>query len=631
MNLRSLSTIACFFAWPLLLLAADGLVRARVVLAFGWVEWSYYLASVALMLGAYCAVAWGLRRLHPRWPYRSALALVAICSLTMVAFGYGAYRANGDLPDLFLLSYIRCEPENAMILFKDSFKLYYLLPLLLAIAGLCLLLDRSLRLAPALPLRGLRRRVLAAGLCYAAMWYCWGGTAGRGQCFVPLVRIPAVVAMYGYNEWKGINPRPIELPPRQPKSIPGKFPRSPVNVLLILNESLRRQNLAIYGHPRDTTPCMTRFAAEHPGKFFKFNRAYANSTTTLLSVPSILTGISPLQPIQYRIEAPLLWQWAGAADMETFLFTSHDLSWCHIGRFITTPGPDTHWDQTVDRLPHYRDLGCDDHFTVDRAVRHLKAAANSSRPFMGVVHLNTNHYPYNTRREYQRWSGAEVDLYDNTILETDTHTGRLIDTLKTIGKLENTVIIFASDHGEAFNEHGYIAHFYCHFTETVSVPLWLYLPPALLQTRDLADLGNNLDATVQNLDILPTIADCIGAWDHPLAAAPRQAMMGQSLLRPLSPGRTVWITNTDESIHSVIGLSSITDDQHYMIRTSSMPAKEDLYDLTADPAERNNLWETLSDARRDEIRRAFLRFPVAAGMMRAALPQLAPEPAPHPR
>jgi arylsulfatase A-like enzyme len=282
------------------------------------------------------------------------------------------------------------------------------------------------------------------------------------------------------------------------------------------------------------------------------------------------------------------------------------------------------WDKEIHEHPTYRDLGIDDHFTVDAAVRHLESLRDSPRPFLGVIHLNTNHYPYNTHEQYQRWHGTNLDLYDNTIVETDTHVGRIIDTLRDTGQLDHTVILFASDHGEAFNEHGYIAHFYCHFVETVSVPLWLYLPPGLVAQREMNALKHNLTKTVQNLDILPTVLDCIGAWDLPATEPLRRPLLGQSLLRPLTAERTLWITNTDEVMNSIIGLSSIKGSKHYMIRTSSIPAKEDLYDLARDPGEQNNLWPRCSAAERTGYRNGFLQFPIPSRIMREALRQADP-------
>jgi len=326
--------------------------------------------------------------------------------------------------------------------------------------------------------------------------------------------------------------------------------------------------------------------------------------------------------VQYRCEAPLLWQWAKAADMQSFFFTSQDLSWCKMRDFLTTPAADVFGDKQTSGLPHYRDLGIDDHYTVECAVKHLEGLRESPRPFLGVIQLNTNHYPYNTRENYQLWQGGNVDLYDNTIYEMDTHVGRIIDTLQATGQLDNTLIIFTSDHGEAFNEHGYIAHFYCHFIETVAVPMWMFIPPALLQSRDSQCVKTNLSLAVQNLDIMPTILDSIGAMDNPGTAALRQHMLGQSWLRPIAPDRTLLITNTDEVMNSNIGLSSITGLRHYMIRTSSMPIREDCFDLAVDPTELNNLWPQYTEEQRNTYRKPFFNFAVAAKMIRTALPQV---------
>ncbi len=610
--------------WPALLLVVDVVLRRHVIRGFSGGEWLYYVASAVLSFVVFAGLIFGIRRARARmnrWAYFLALVLIGVFHLVVLGVSYGVFLANGDLPDLYLLTYVRCEPVNALIMVRDSIRWYYLIPLPPVLVGLCWAfhwLGWHPRLAGGLTGRA---SMPAVGVGCIALWYCWCGTASHGQCFVPLVRTPAVLAMYAYNEVKGINPLPIALKPRNPLPVNCRIPQPKVNVLVILNESLRRQNMQLFGYTRETTPRMAAFAAEHPANFFPFPRAYTNSTTTLLSVPSILTGISPLQPVGFRSEAPLLWQWAKAAGMHSFYFTSHDLSWCKLRAFLTTPPPDEFWDREVSGDPLYRDLGIDDHFTVEAAVRHLHALGGSPQPFCGVVHFNTNHYPYNTRESYQLWHGDNQDLYDNTILETDAHVGRLIDTLRDLGKLDNTVIFFVSDHGEAFNEHGYIAHFYCHFAETVSVPLWIYLPPALLSRRDSAGVRSNLTASVQNLDILPTLLDCLGAWDLPATKELRRPMLGQSLLRPLTAERTMWITNTDEVLNSVIGLSSIKGSKHYMIRTSSIPAKEDLYDLTKDPGERDNLWPRCTDSERNGCRNGFSQFPIAAGMMRDALRQ----------
>jgi glucan phosphoethanolaminetransferase (alkaline phosphatase superfamily) len=616
--------IFAMLLWPALMLVADLIIRARIIRTFAALEWTCYMTSVLLMTCLWCLLcralmhAWRRRR---KFTYLLCLALMSLASITIVGVGYAAYSANGDLPDLFLLTFVRCETENAMVMFRDSLDIMHGALLIAAAAALAFWTDRLRKWGHHLAPAGKRSLWVLSLVGAASLWLCWSTTISQGQCFVPLVRIPLIVAMYAQNEVKGINAKPIRLPAREPQSITKKLPQAPVNVLLILNESLRRQNLSLYGYHRDTTPFMKEFAAQHPQQFFAMQRGYSNSTTTLLSVPSILIGIAPVQPLVMRVKAPLPWQWAAAADMHSFYFSSHDLKWLGLGEFITSPPPDKFWDYRMENLKPYRDMGCDDHITMDRALQHLCSLADTATPFLGVIHLNTNHYPYNTEKPYQRWSGSDLDHYDNTIYETDCQVRRIIETLKQSGQLDRTIVIFASDHGEAFKEHGYIAHFYCHFAETISVPLWIWLPESFAKTRDLSALRENCSKNTQNLDILPTILDGIGAWDHADMEEFRAPMMGQSLFRPVDEKRTLFITNTDEIMPSVIGLSSITENFHYMLRTSGSPPLEDLYDIIHDPAERNNLWSRLPEEERRRYRHAFLPFPVSATMMKNAFPQ----------
>ncbi len=611
--------------WPALALAADAMVRFRDLAGFGAVDWGCYAASAVLGAGLWWLAARGLLwlwRTGKKRLYRVALAALCLVSVALPAIGYGCYLANGDLPDLFLLSFVRCEPANAWILARAAVGPAHILGLLAGVAALVFWTDRWRRMEAAAPRPRRRTVALVALAAWLALWACWSATVSRGKCFTPTVRIPLITAMYLHNEVKGINPKPIRLPARQALEIHARIPRPPVNVLLVLNESLRPRNMALYGHRRENTPFMKEWQDAEPGNFLKFERAFSNSTSTLLSVPSILTGIATVQPMELKTTAPLLWQWAATAGAHSFYFTSHDPDWMGLGPFLTTPPPEACWDRRSAGHPPYRDMGCDDHFTVDHAVDHIASLAGNPRPFVGVVHLNTNHYPYNTRPEFRRWSGGAEDLYDNTILETDAHVRRLVEALEKASLLDHTVVIFASDHGEAFNEHGYIAHFYCHYVETISVPLWLRLPPGFAAGRDLTALRHNLGAYVQNLDILPTILDCIGAWEHPELAEFRRPLTGSSLFRPLPEEREFWITNTDEAMPSETGLSSVRGRWHYMLRASQRPPREELYDLEADPEERNDLWPATPAAEKERRRRSFLRFPESARMMLRAFPEL---------
>ena len=92
-----------------------------------------------------------------------------------------------------------------------------------------------------------------------------------------------------------------------------------------------------------------------------------------------------------------------------------------------------------------------------------------------------------------------VDLYDDEILFFDEVFRTLIQELEANGLLEETLIVFTSDHGEEFLEHGHISHCRGVWDTVTHVPLFYQDPrsrgPALSPPR------------LQNLDIVPTILD----------------------------------------------------------------------------------------------------------------------------
>ena len=612
-----------YLAFPLGLILLDLVIRGRAMLHFTWADGRIYLLSMLLSVLFFRGAEGLLHRLRHRGHrrlYWTVLPLVAAVWGGNLLVSYAYFGANHSLPDLFTLSYVRWETAHALVMARDAFHWRHALALVLAIAFLGWVLHRACSRPERfwdLPWWGKAvHALLTAGL----LLLCMANAAERPQSFLPDVNTPAICGRYLWKEYQGQNPPPIRLKPRHPLAIPEHFPQPPVNILVILNESLRRQDLQLYGYPRETTPQMKHFAQAHPGDFYLFKRSYTNSSATLLSVPSLLTGISPLQPVALRSQAPLLWEWARSAGMKTFMVSSQDLSWCAMDRFFNTPPPDYFWDKQSSGQPYYRDWGIDDRFTVDRALGHLRELNDLGQRFLGVIHLNTNHYPYNTAPIYQRWKQGNLDLYDNTVLEMDTHVGRILKALTDMGRLDNTVVIFTSDHGEAFDEHGYIAHFYCHYVETVSVPIWLYLPPLALQGRSRTPLQANLKAPVQNLDLLPTMLDLMGMWQQPRVADLQREMQGSSLLRPIAAERDILATNSDEVLVSAIGLSLIRGRMHYLLRTSLNPPEEDLYNLETDPGEKKNLWKRLPEAERGAYREAFRGYPLPAKVIQGAFP-----------
>ena len=78
----------------------------------------------------------------------------------------------------------------------------------------------------------------------------------------------------------------------------------------------------------------------------------------------------------------------------------------------------------------------------------------------------------------------------------------LLDELDALGLARDTLVVFTSDHGEAFGEHGVFLHDDL-YRETLHVPLVLRFPGRL-------PAGRRVDARARLLDLMPTVLDLLG-------------------------------------------------------------------------------------------------------------------------
>lgn len=107
------------------------------------------------------------------------------------------------------------------------------------------------------------------------------------------------------------------------------------------------------------------------------------------------------------------------------------------------------------------------------------------------------------RDQFKKDVPAEVKewmeiLYDAEILAFDSYFGEFIDFLKSSGIYDRSMIIFLSDHGEEFFEHGGWAHAHSMYNEVIKVPLFIKFPGNMFR-------GKNISENVGLIDIFPTI------------------------------------------------------------------------------------------------------------------------------
>ena len=156
----------------------------------------------------------------------------------------------------------------------------------------------------------------------------------------------------------------------------------------------------------------------------------------------------------------------------------------------------------------------------------------------------------------------------------DHQIGRVLDALEAVGKADNTIVLFTSDHGDMVASHGFVYKLTsCGYDELLRVPFLLRCPGRVKP-------GSTSDAFVNSVDVLPTL---LGLMDVP---APK-GVDGRSFL-PLLEGRARRHRRTVICNSGERNLTMVTDRWKYVLNWNPCDLDE-LYDLEQDPGEMNNL------------------------------------------
>jgi arylsulfatase A-like enzyme len=176
-----------------------------------------------------------------------------------------------------------------------------------------------------------------------------------------------------------------------------------------------------------------------------------------------------------------------------------------------------------------------------------------------------------------------VALYDGEIAFTDSAIGALVRGLGDRGLLENTLVVFLSDHGEEFFEHGGFEHGHTLYDELIHVPLIFSMPGVLP--------GNvSIERQVRLLDVAPTILDLAGipAEAHFEGVSLRNLLTGKGAVSPvgedLLPPEAAY---AEAMMHSAEQkcLSVYPWKLTHWMRTG----QQTLFDLESDPEEMDDL------------------------------------------
>jgi arylsulfatase A-like enzyme len=360
---------------------------------------------------------------------------------------------------------------------------------------------------------------------------------------------------------------------------------TPPNLLFLSIDTLRADHMGVYGYERNTTPAIDAWAQGAT----VFEGAQASASWTLPGLASVLTSFytsthqcwtfsSRLDPSFTTLPEILT-----AAGFDTMCVTSH----VFLARRYGLQQGFVHFD---DEFAHPLDDPTEvvtSHMVSDKGIRFLeqKAAAADDVPWMLWLHYFDPHGKYNVHEGISEEFGTalEIDRYDGEVRFTDLHVGRVLAKLEELGLAEDTMVVFFSDHGEEFLDHGGLRHGHALYRELIRVPLIVKAPGC--PPARVPDL-------VRTVDLMPTVLDFV----PPLL--PPSGIEGVSLRpmleRPDAHGMESLAALSEIRLQEVASLNSVIRGRWKLI-AHSIEGTFELYDVEADPLETNDLADAHPD------------------------------------
>ncbi len=490
---------------------------------------------LALALGP--LVAWGLLRpmIHRLEARGLGLGLLFAGWGAWMAFCLGHRLFLGTYPDHGTLEFTLSEPSYAWTLVKDRLHLGTF-AFLGGGAVLGWLASRNLG-----PGRHVHGRARWVGILIAIAGLAW--VDARGISLAGVSPEASTLLMVGQTRGRRIGMGGLRR--ALGRQVPETSPAPPFSVLLLVHESLGPLAL-----DPDVAPFLS--AGLSGGELRDFPRAYAAASMTDVALPSLLSGVNPVQGSQLYHRVPLLWHRARAGGMATAFFSAQRLNYYGFPDFLLADGLDAWESADHAGLPLVNDTGADDGCLEGQLDGWL--TRQGDRPTFTVLQFNATHAPGLLRPDHKGWTAARVASrwpevhplrrealarYLNACASLDAVQAKIFKLLEAKGQLDRTWIIATADHGEAWEgpPRGRLDDLRA---AALQVPLWMRLPKGFPETWR-QNLEANRGRLVGNQDLMPTLAEALGQ-----APTTFPGTLGTSLLAPLGPDRTLLAHNSGE-------------------------------------------------------------------------------------
>ena len=332
------------------------------------------------------------------------------------------------------------------------------------------------------------------------------------------------------------------------------------NVLLIVIDTLRADYLSSYGAPEQIAPFLDQWSKES----VVLTRHYSTSSWTRPGFATLLTGLYPSEAGIYeerfdRLPSDIetLPETLSSHGYYTFAINSNpnidpyfgfDQGFTHFGE----AGTQFSWMNEGSAKLEKSFIPADK--LTDVSLQHMDTIPKD--PWFGMLVYIDPHQPYDPPAEdqlaVQGLSSTYHPEYSAEVHHADRQIARLLKTLKENKKLDNTLVLITSDHGEGLLSHPSVPDSFGHGTylydSSNHVPLLIWHPS--LNPRVLDDVTSSISIAGTILDW--TISDTSAQADRPSLRALIETG-SQSGIPPVAFSQTHWKKMNKRSIRSAHG------------------------------------------------------------------------------
>ncbi|MDG2334988.1 MAG: sulfatase [Myxococcota bacterium] len=411
-------------------------------------------------------------------------------------------------------------------------------------------------------------------------------TRGRGSKRLLLGLLAAFIGVAAY--WLVIgNQSPDDRPLGELADIESLASRDDLNVLFVVIDTLRSDRLSAYGYQRNTSPALDYLAMTG----LRFDEHRAQSSWTKSSMASLWTGLYPIRtdvlrhtdalPEAAQLPAEILQDagfltaglWRNGWVAPNFGFSQgFEIYQSPVG--LQAPAS----MRSEAKAGRIDGTDIDLVFTAKEFLR-----SNLEERWFLYLHFMDVHQ-YISTEETAIFGATYSDIYDNSILWTDSQFGEVLMELYRLGLGKKTLIVVVSDHGEAFGEHGTEGHARDLYAEAVRTPFIISLPFRLPQ-------AGVVRSRTENVDVWPTVLDMLGVsgLEEPDGGSQVPLLLGRPIESTADLGFAQLDRNWGQLETEESPLLAVRKGNLRLIHDVKNPERDRLYNVALDPDEQRDI------------------------------------------